>query len=495
MGENMSENSTPAKPKAKIRLFLAIGSTAVIAVSVIAGFLGYATLQITDNIEPIEVIESPTPVAEIGPLNFLLMGTDTRSGQGGEFGSEESYGGLGRSDTTMLLHLTSDRKSAIVVSIPRDSMVEIPVCTREDGQVINSRLDRFNSAFALAGPACTIKAFESLTGIEINHAVIVDFLGFSNVVDALGGIEVCLNFPINEPSAGGAGISLPAGQQTLRGSDALGLMRARYTLSDGSDLARIRRQQELLAITIDQIQRRNVITDFTTLYRVATAATSSLRMDAGLANIDSLVTLAQSVGGIKSKDITFTTVPFVLSAGGNTVEWTSEADALWQTIIASSLGAGAPTPPTEAQTGDAPTPAEESPAPPSITAADVVVTVLNGTRRAGFAAATSEYLNGQGFQIAEIDNAPNKDTGETLLIHPPGQAEKAQLVANALQIFNIEEDAELIGADVVVVLGNDAPTQFTPPENTPAVEPEPSPTPTETTGAPKTGLFCPVIES
>jgi hypothetical protein len=81
------------------------------------------------------------------------------------------------------------------------------------------------------------------------------------------------------------------------------------------------------------------------------------------------------------------------------------------------------------------------------------------------------------------------------LIHPPGQAEKAQLVANALQIFNIEEDAELIGADVVVVLGNDAPTQFTPPENTPAVEPEPSPTPTETTGAPKTGLFCPVIES
>jgi LCP family protein required for cell wall assembly len=491
----MTDILTPQTPKPRLRLFLAIGSSAVIAISVIAGFLGYATLQITDNIEPIEVIESPTPVAETGPLNFLLMGTDTRTGQGGDFGSEESYGGLGRSDTTMLVHLASDRKSAFVVSIPRDSMVQIPVCTREDGQVINSRLDRFNSAFALAGPACTIKTFESLTGIKINHAVIVDFLGFSNVVDALGGIDVCLNFPVNEPSAGGAGIALPAGQQTLRGSDALGLMRARYTLSDGSDLARIKRQQELLAITIDQIQRKNVITDFTTLYRVATAATSSLRMDAGLANIDSLITLAQSVGGLRSKDITFTTVPFVLSPGGNTVEWTPEADALWQTIIQSSLGSGAlPTAPNETESVE-PEPSEAAPAPPAIAAQDVSVTVLNGTRRAGFAAATSEYLKAQGFQIAEIDNAANKDTANTVLIYAPGQAEKAQLVANALQISNISEDAELIGADVVVVLGNDAPAEFTAPANAPAPEPAPTPEPTETTGAPKTGLFCPVIEN
>ncbi|MGA1449104.1 MAG: LCP family protein, partial [Candidatus Nanopelagicales bacterium] len=169
----MSEDSN-TKPKSKVRIALGIGSSLVIGVSLVAGFLGYATLQITDNIEPIKVVESPTPVPETGPLNFLLMGTDTRTGQGGDFGSEEDYGGMGRSDTTMFVHLTQDRKSAVVVSIPRDSMVEIPVCTREDGQVINSRLDRFNSAFALAGPACTIKTFESLTGIKINHAVVVD---------------------------------------------------------------------------------------------------------------------------------------------------------------------------------------------------------------------------------------------------------------------------------------------------------------------------------
>ncbi len=489
----MSDISEVKPTKSKLRIGLAIGSSLVIGVSVIAGFLGYATLQITDQIEPIKVIDSPTPVPEAGPVNFLLMGTDTRTGQGGEFGSEEDYGGTGRSDTTMLVHLAADRKSAVVVSIPRDSMVEIPVCTREDGQVINSRYDRFNSAFALAGPACTIKTFESLTGIKINHAVVVDFLGFSNVVDALGGIDVCLNFPINEPSAQGAGISLPAGIQTLRGSEALGLMRARYTLADGSDLARIKRQQELLAITIDQVQRKNIITDFTTLYRVATAATSSLRMDEGLANIDSLITLAQSVSGLKSKDITFLTVPFVLSANGNTVEWTEEATTLWSSIIQSSLQSS-PIPNTETQQTQeaAPEPTPQEPVATPLSASDVLVTVLNGTRRAGFAAATSEYLKTQGFNIDEIDNAPNKDTANTLLVYGPGNEEKAQLVAQALQIFNLSEDAELIGADVVVVLGNDAPNEFVAPPAESSPEPEPTPEPTESTGPPKTGLFCPV---
>ncbi|MGA0884254.1 MAG: LCP family protein [Candidatus Nanopelagicales bacterium] len=487
----MSEDSN-TKPKSKVRIALGIGSSLVIGVSLVAGFLGYATLQITDNIEPIKVVESPTPVPETGPLNFLLMGTDTRTGQGGDFGSEEDYGGMGRSDTTMFVHLTQDRKSAVVVSIPRDSMVEIPVCTREDGQVINSRLDRFNSAFALAGPACTIKTFESLTGIKINHAVVVDFLGFSNVVDALGGIEVCLNFPINEPSAKGAGISLPAGVQTLRGSEALGLMRARYTLADGSDLARIKRQQELLAITIDQIQRKNIITDFTTLYRVATAATSSLRMDEGLANIDSLITLAQSVSGLRSKDITFLTVPFVLSPEGNTVVWTEEANTLWSDIIQSSIPTISSVPDAEATVEPEAEPAPEEPATAPLSASEVLVTVLNGTRRAGFAAATSAYLESQGFNIDEIDNAPNKDTENTLLVYAPGNEEKAQLVAQALQIFNLTEDAELIGADVVVILGNDAPSEFIAPAATVEPEPEPSPEPTETTGPPTTGLFCPV---
>ena len=174
------------------------------------------------------------PVAETGPLNILLMGTDTRTDQGGGFGSEVEYGGTGRSDTTILIHLSNDRKSAIAVSIPRDSVVNIPACTKEDGTTVAERTDLFNSAFASAGPACTVKTLETLTGVTVNHAVIVDFIGFSNVVDALGGIKVCLTEAIDEPVENGAGIQLPAGVQVVDGKNALGLMRARYSLADGS---------------------------------------------------------------------------------------------------------------------------------------------------------------------------------------------------------------------------------------------------------------------
>jgi hypothetical protein len=196
--------------------------------------------------------------------------------------------------------------------------------------------------------------------------------------------------------------------------------------------------------------------------------------------------------GLRSKDITFMTVPFVLSPGGNTVQWTDEANTLWQRIIQSSLP-GVSAGPVEGEVEPVPE-VEPTPVAPSLSAADVLVTVLNGTRRAGFAASTSDYLKTQGFQIDEIDNAPNKDTANTLLVYAAGQEEKAQLVANALQITNMIEDPELIGADVVVVLGNDAPSEFTAPAVDLTPEPEPTPEPTETTGPPKTGLFCPVDE-
>ena len=281
--------------KSKLRRLTAIASGVILVIATVAGVLGFAARNLADNIKALEVIASPKPVSETGPLNILLMGTDTRTGQGGGFGDETELGGEGRSDTTMLIHLSGDRKSAIVVSIPRDSVVNIPACTKSDGTTTSESSGLFNSAFSTAGPGCTIKTVETLTGITINHAVIVDFVGFSSIVDALGGIKVCLTEPINEPVENGAGINLPAGVQVLDGKSALGLMRARYTLADGSDLKRIERQQEIISITIDQITEKNLVTDAPQLYRVLNAATSTLQMDPGLADLDSLLTLTTSL--------------------------------------------------------------------------------------------------------------------------------------------------------------------------------------------------------
>ena len=479
------------KPLSRFRLLVAISSGVILIVASVAGIFGFAARNLAENIEALEVIDSPRPVSETGPLNILLMGTDTRTDQGGGFGSEVEYGGPGRSDTTILIHLSNDRKSAIAVSIPRDSVVNIPACTKEDGTTVAERTDIFNSAFSSAGPACTVKTIETLTGITINHAVIVDFIGFSNVVDALGGIKICLTEAIDEPVQSGAGIQLPAGVQVVDGKNALGLMRARYTLADGSDLKRIERQQELLSLTIDQITDMNLITDLPALYRVLNAATSSLRMDPGLSDLDSLVTLSTSLSSMGSENVSFLTVPYELTPDGNRVQWTESANQLWSAIINDTGW-----PPSEVVAVETTAPSAET-ENIVVKPSDVTAIVLNGTRRAGFAALTSDFLKTQGVNIAEVGNAPNKDTADSVIVHTSGNALKAQLIGQLLGISNIAEDPELTGADVAIILGNNAPQNWTAPaapveiESPDQTTPAPAPTPSAI-AAPQTGLFCPL---
>jgi LCP family protein required for cell wall assembly len=483
-------NSPKAQlPTNRLRLLVAIASGVILIVATVAGIFGFAARNLAGNIKALEVIATPKPVAETGPLNILLMGTDTRTDQGGGFGSETEYGGTGRSDTTILIHLSNDRKSAIAVSIPRDSVLNIPACTKEDGTTVTERTDLFNSAFSSAGPGCTVKTIETLTGITINHAVIVDFVGFSNVVDALGGIDVCLTEAIDEPVENGAGIQLPAGVQTLDGISALGLMRARYSLADGSDLKRIERQQELLSITIDQVTKMNLITDLPALYKVLNAATSSLRMDAGLSDLDSLVTLSTSLSSMGSKNVSFVTVPYEGTPDGNHVQWTAAANDLWSAIINDT---GWPPSEVVAAPSEAP-PTETIVVKPS----DVSVVILNGTNRAGFAALTGDFLKTQGVNVAEVGNAPNKNTAESVIVHTSGNALKAQLIGQLLGITNIAEDPELSGGDVAIILGNNAPTTWNPPANPVVVEtpvnetPAPAASPSAI-AAPESGLFCPL---
>ena len=487
----MTSKPKVALPTDRLRLLVAIGSGVILIVATVAGIFGFAARNLAGNIKALEVIASPKPVAETGPLNILLMGTDTRTDQGGGFGSETDLGGNGRSDTTILVHLSNDRKSAVVVSIPRDSVVNIPACTKADGTTVAERTDLFNSAFSSAGPGCTVKTIETLTGITINHAVIVDFVGFSNVVDALGGIKVCLTEAIDEPVENGAGIQLPAGVQTLDGKNALGLMRARYSLADGSDLKRIERQQELLSITIDQVTEMNLITDLPALYKVLNAATSSLRMDPGLSDLDSLVTLSTSLSSMGSKNVSFVTVPYEGTPDGNHVQWTATANDLWSAIINDTGW-----PPNEVVAAPSETPSSET-ENIVVKPGDISVVVLNGTKRAGYAALTGDFLKTQGVNIAEVGNAANKETAESVIVHTPGNSLKAQLIGQLLGITNIAEDPELAGGDVAVILGNNSPTSWTAPAAPVVVEtptnatPTPAPSPSAI-AAPESGLFCPL---
>nr|WP_225885117.1 LCP family protein [Streptomyces sp. fd1-xmd] len=247
--------------------------------------------------------ERPAPLAT-GARNILLIGSDSRSGKGNAgYGGDK---GTQRSDTTILLHLPQDRRSATAVSIPRDLMTQIPACLQPDGTRTGASFAQFNWAFEWGGAACTIRTVEKLTDIRIDHHMVIDFSGFKRMVDALGGVEVCLKEPIDDVQAK---LKLPAGRQTLRGEQALGFVRARHSLGNGSDTERMERQQQFLGSLVKKVQSNGVLLNPARLYPLLDAATSALTTDPGLASLRNMYELVRGVRGIPTDRITFLTVP------------------------------------------------------------------------------------------------------------------------------------------------------------------------------------------
>ncbi|MFD3695546.1 LCP family protein [Streptomyces sp. NPDC058646] len=247
--------------------------------------------------------ERPAHLAT-GAQNVLLIGSDSRSGEeNARYGQDR---GTQRSDTTILLHLPADRKSATAVSIPRDLMARIPACLKADGSRTTEQLAQFNWAFQWGGAACTIRTVERLTGIRIDHHMVIDFGGFKKMVDAIGGVEVCLKAPVNDTEAK---LKLPSGRQLLAGEQALGYVRARYSLGNGSDTERMERQQQFLGSLVKKVQSNGVLLNPARLYPLLDAATSSVTTDPELASLRGLYELVRGARNIPTDQVKFLTVP------------------------------------------------------------------------------------------------------------------------------------------------------------------------------------------
>lgn len=301
-----------------------------------AGSLWAATRQLQNNITTIDVrgrlgTDRPAPLAVAqghrGPVNILVLGSDSRLGANDFVGGKQEQP---RSDTTLLLHLAADRRSALAVSIPRDSMVDLPDCVDDAGVHHPGGLQMFNSAYETGGVGCTQRAVEQLTGIRIDHFVVVDFAGFADVVDALGPVEVCLPEAVDDPKAG---LSLPAGRSRVSGKQALAYVRERHKLGDGGDLGRIRRQHAFLASVLQQATSRGMLSHPDRLYAFLSAGTRSLTMDPDLARLGTMVGLGRDLGGIGLSHIRFLTVPVgAYAPDPNRLAWTPAADDLWRAI-------------------------------------------------------------------------------------------------------------------------------------------------------------------
>ncbi len=275
-------------------------------------------------------------------LNILIMGTDSRAGAGADLVGDHVGGE--RSDTTMIVHVSSDRSRVEVVSIPRDSMVYLPACQVGDGKTVPAQQrGMFNNAFArgwdyggdyVFAAACTVETVQWNTGLIIDHTVIINFAGFVGMVDALGGIDI--NIPEDVTSKKAGNLKLSAGEQTLDGKTALQVVRARtgsgWGLDIGSDLKRIERQQAVLEATVQTALSKNMLTDINKLTGFVTASLESLTVDNDL-GADDIIALAWSLKSIKQNNVKFYSTPVGTDpTNKNRVVWLETANEYWERL-------------------------------------------------------------------------------------------------------------------------------------------------------------------
>lgn len=269
-----------------------------------ASVAGIAAWQLQSNIETVEIdfdTQGPPPAigAYDGGFNILLVGSDTRDGQGAAFGKESST----LNDVNMLLHVAQDQKSAVLVSIPRDMVVPLPEC--ENGGPATG--EPINTTLFYGGLSCTVETVQNLTGLPIQFAGLITFNGVIAMSDAVGGVDVCINEPIIDPYTG---LNLPtAGTHTLQGWNALAFLRSRHGVGDGSDLGRISSQQVFLSSLVRKIKSDDTLTDFGKLYGIAQAATQNMTLSENFARLDTLVAIALVLKDIPLENIAMVQYP------------------------------------------------------------------------------------------------------------------------------------------------------------------------------------------
>ncbi|MEV2215913.1 LCP family protein [Streptomyces sp. NPDC050997] len=298
------------KPRRKRKGVLIMAWTAASIVVLGGTGAGYLYFTLNGNIKSVDIdsvlgTDRPTKV-DNGSENILVLGSDTRSGSNKKLGGGTDDGSA-RSDTAMVVHVYEGHKKASVVSIPRDTVIKRPECTDTKGVEHDAASGvMFNSAYSTGGAACAVKTVESLSGIRMDHYLEVDFSGFQKLVDELGGVEVTTSKAINDPDSH---LDLKAGTHQLDGEQALGLVRTRHGVGDGSDLGRIQLQQAFIKALINQVKHVDLFGNPKNLYNLADTATNTVTTDSDLGSVKSLMSFASGLKGISSSNMNMVTMP------------------------------------------------------------------------------------------------------------------------------------------------------------------------------------------
>ncbi|GAB2495180.1 LCP family protein [Nocardiopsis aegyptia] len=411
------------------------------ALAIIASLGGYTWYQgIVGNITTAQVDtdqwDRPTSVE--GVMNILIIGSDVRSGENAEYGDAEGE----RPDTMLIASVNVDSGAATLVNLPRDLVVDLPGCEPSEGhQGMSAQSGMLNSAMTFGGVGCQWSTVEQVTGVHLDHFVMMDFGGFKDIVDAVGGVEMCVPEPIEDPKAH---LSLDAGLQTLNGEDSLGFVRSRYGQGDGSDLSRIERQQEFMGAMLRQVLSSDVMASPVTVTNFLGAVTDSITTDEDL-TIDTMADIAISMREVDLERVQFVTVPNGQHpADPNRIIMSDAAPALFEAVNNGTLM------PEEEEEEDAG--GEEAEAAPE--PSEISVEVLNNTGIEGLAGEVEGVLLGEGYTVTGTGNPTERLPAATTVYYAPGEEAAADLLAGSLdqaateEVAGLEQTLELvIGAD------------------------------------------------
>lgn len=407
------------------------------------------------NLGDTEIAKPKPNAAGQTPLNILLIGSDARDSKENQKlgGAKETFGATPLADVQMLLHVSADRSNMSVISMPRDTLVQIPKCTDPDNDkeypASNGRA-MTNQSLGHGGPGCTVATWQELTGIHIDHFMKIDFAGVVSMADAIGGVPVCVDANIHslDSQGHGSGLKLRKGKHPVKGKQALQWLRTRYGFEDGSDLARAKAQHQYMNSMVRELRENATVTNPNKLRKLAEKATEAITVDPGLDTVKKLYDLSNELRKVEPKRITMTTMPnrYV----GARVEPTEDAEKLFR-LVREDVALDGKDKKKETKTKVSNDPAAAD--------GEIAVQVQNGTRTDtlgaadGRASTVTGMLVQKGFTRAAADTSVILSEDKTVVHYPSAELEgDAQAVAKSLGIplSSVAKTTNVSGVTLVV---------------------------------------------
>lgn len=391
-----------------------------------------------------------------GPLDILVIGSDTRSGNNSAYGDESDRNSNARSDVMMLVQVSEDKQDVSVLSFPRDLMVDMPECTDpETGDVYPaSQNTQINESLSHGGPGCTVATISSITGVNIDHFMLADFNAVKSLSSVVGGVEVCVTEPIDDSYSG---LKLPAGNSTVEGEQALSFLRSRHGFGDGSDTSRIAAQQSFLASLLRKVKAEGTLTNPSGLMNIAEAVTQNVTVDQGLTNPATLANIGSLFSDVELNKVVFATVPNEpYELDQNKLQLADSADEVFAKLqndqSLAEPQAEDPAPSAEASSSDTATPGESASPTAVETNFNVPVSLLNASGAENRAEDLAGTVKDAGFsQVNTEDSAV--EYSASAVYYPAGYEAEAQAVADALGISDVQLSTAY--SSVTAVIGQD----------------------------------------